>query len=420
MEKKRILMETDDPDTLFSYGLQTKLMLDGLKDKYDFHIISNQWTHGMPHNREGWWRWACEGNSQHRDLNTLPNVIGQVDPMLVFTLGDIQHFEYVPYRKPPHIPWVAWFPWDNADDRALQSFIHILRTIDVKVAISKFQTDFLRKRGVVVHETIYNIVDTDVFKPMAQKETDLFYSLNPGLNDKKILLFVGRPNWRKRISHILCIFEKLLHKRDDIILYLHVNFRDACSENDLVELLHGLDIYDQVAITRQEQWTLGIASEFLNKLYNVADLYITPHGGEGFGLPIAEAMACKTPFVATNYTTTPEFAGENEERGIGVSIDKYVMQRNIMRPYVNIKEFVNKVDEILDDDDRRKKMGIAGRKWVLKNCSKPVIVKKFKRFFDSLDIPMCRIEYEKMVKFKKPIKKTKFKESTKMEEWKNV
>jgi len=398
-KKKRIIIESDDPDTIFSYGLQTRLLINSLKKKYRFHVISSQYGFGKPHLRDEWVRWASEGPK--RDTKVLPAVITQVAPYMIFTLGDLQHFQYVSARKPPQIPWVAWFPWDNHDVAALANFVHIMQRINVMVTISKYSYEFLTTRGIPVHEQIYNIVDTDSFKPMPKKEIDFFYERNPQLADKKVLLFVGRPNWRKRIPHIFAIFDRICRERDDVVLYMHCNFQDGSSENDLREVKHCFpDIYGKVAITEQQKWMLGVESDFLNKLYNICDIYITPHGGEGFGLPIAEAMACEKPFIATDCTTTPEFAGKDEERGIPIPIAMNIMQKNVMRPYADIKEFTRRTIELLDDDDRRKEMGKKGREWVLKECSKPVIIKKFDKLFASLDTPKCHIDYEELVKFK--------------------
>jgi glycosyltransferase involved in cell wall biosynthesis len=44
--------------------------------------------------------------------------------------------------------------------------------------------------------------------------------------------------------------------------------------------------------------------------YNAADLFVYPSRFEGFGLPVLEAMACRTPVVTTNVSSLPEVAGD--------------------------------------------------------------------------------------------------------------
>jgi len=63
---------------------------------------------------------------------------------------------------------------------------------------------------------------------------------------------------------------------------------------------------------------LGEAVTFLNyvdertlrKLYTRATCFVFPSLGEGFGLPVLEAMACGTPVVTTGVCSLPEVAGD--------------------------------------------------------------------------------------------------------------
>jgi glycosyltransferase involved in cell wall biosynthesis len=48
----------------------------------------------------------------------------------------------------------------------------------------------------------------------------------------------------------------------------------------------------------------------LPALYALASLFVFPSLYEGFGLPIAEAMACGTPVVCTNASSVPEVGGD--------------------------------------------------------------------------------------------------------------
>ncbi|MBU0479212.1 glycosyltransferase family 4 protein [bacterium] len=48
----------------------------------------------------------------------------------------------------------------------------------------------------------------------------------------------------------------------------------------------------------------------LPALYHGAEVFVMPSLHEGFGLPVLEAMACKTPVVASNVTSIPEVTGD--------------------------------------------------------------------------------------------------------------
>ena len=47
----------------------------------------------------------------------------------------------------------------------------------------------------------------------------------------------------------------------------------------------------------------------LNALYSSCALFVFPSLHEGFGLPVAEAMACGAPAIASNTTSLPEVVG---------------------------------------------------------------------------------------------------------------
>jgi glycosyltransferase involved in cell wall biosynthesis len=108
-------------------------------------------------------------------------------------------------------------------------------------------------------------------------------------------------------------------------------------------------------------------------------------------LPIVEAMACQKPFVATDYSTTQEFAGyENRggemkgSRGFGAKIGLMFQDKGVMRPYVNIEDFCDKVKLLIKDPDLCLEMGKAGRKFAIKECSCEVVGNKFTKLFDEV------------------------------------
>ena len=53
-----------------------------------------------------------------------------------------------------------------------------------------------------------------------------------------------------------------------------------------------------------------IADDVLAALYRRANLFVFPSLAEGFGLPVAEAMACGTPVVTSQISSMPEVAGD--------------------------------------------------------------------------------------------------------------
>jgi glycosyltransferase involved in cell wall biosynthesis len=74
--------------------------------------------------------------------------------------------------------------------------------------------------------------------------------------------------------------------------------------NEVLELSRSLDLGERVTFT-------GYVDDVdLVILYNLATMLVLPSFGEGFGLPVVEAMACGLPVAASNRNSLPEIVGE--------------------------------------------------------------------------------------------------------------
>ena len=67
---------------------------------------------------------------------------------------------------------------------------------------------------------------------------------------------------------------------------------------------------EQSGVTADVTFAGFIAPEELPLWYNAADVFAYPSHYEGFGLPVAEAMACGTPAITSNVSSLPEVAGD--------------------------------------------------------------------------------------------------------------
>lgn len=76
-------------------------------------------------------------------------------------------------------------------------------------------------------------------------------------------------------------------------LWAHID--KTVSAWSIPALVHDLKLDKQVFVTQ------GLDDEQLAKLHSSCDVALAPGLGEGFGYPIVEAMACRTPVVHVNY-----------------------------------------------------------------------------------------------------------------------
>jgi glycosyltransferase involved in cell wall biosynthesis len=62
----------------------------------------------------------------------------------------------------------------------------------------------------------------------------------------------------------------------------------------------------------------------MRDLYSLADAFVLPTRGEGWGIPVAEAMAMGLPVIVTNYSGPTEYANEENAYLLPVTgLDEY-------------------------------------------------------------------------------------------------
>jgi alpha-1,3-rhamnosyl/mannosyltransferase len=81
-----------------------------------------------------------------------------------------------------------------------------------------------------------------------------------------------------------------------------------------------------------------VSDQVLAALYRRANLFVFPSLAEGFGLPVAEAMACGTPVVTSALSSMPEVVGDGalmvdpeQVDEIAVGIERLLGDRNLRR-----------------------------------------------------------------------------------------
>ena len=123
----------------------------------------------------------------------------------------------------------------------------------------------------------------------------------------KYLLYVGDINYNKNLPQLIKTL-KYLPKNIKLVL-LGKNF----TPQDIPEWQW---IESQVALSNVEDRViyldnvLGDASEDLSAIYSGALAYIQPSLYEGFGLPVLEAMQCKTPVISSANSSLIEIGGK--------------------------------------------------------------------------------------------------------------
>jgi glycosyltransferase involved in cell wall biosynthesis len=110
-------------------------------------------------------------------------------------------------------------------------------------------------------------------------------------------------------------------------------------------------LIDQLGLEGSVRFVHGLSDDELVTLMGSAELACVPSLYEGFSLPTAELMACATPLVVSRAGAIPEVVGPD-----GGCAD-------LVEPG-DVGQLTQAVERLLDDPERRRTMGAAGRRRV--------------------------------------------------------
>ncbi len=268
------------------------------------------------------------------------------------------------------VPTIHYVPVEGVDLppawRRLWDVVH-------PVAMSEFGADQIRMVMGERPPVVYHGVDTEQFRPVSPErplyiegqklrtkaECKRLFGLNP---KTKLVFRADRHMPRKRYASLLRAMAPVLARRSDLALLIHCNPDDEGGHlHDQITKLHPT-IQKRIAVTNGAR----VTRDQLTALYNAADVYASP-SAEGFGLTIAEAMACGVPAVGMDYSSVTEVVGPG---GLLAPVNHLVdNEYDHAWAAVDEKAFGDQVAKLLDDDHLRAGIGRQARKHVMESFS---------------------------------------------------
>lgn len=126
--------------------------------------------------------------------------------------------------------------------------------------------------------------------------------------DRIMVLRTDRHMPRKRYNSLLRAMSPVFSEVPTLDLVIHCRPDDqGGSLWDAISKLPE-EHRERVKLTNAHDTYRGLSRPMLNVLYNAADIYAST-SAEGFGLTVAEALACGVPAVAMDYSAVPEVVG---------------------------------------------------------------------------------------------------------------
>jgi glycosyltransferase involved in cell wall biosynthesis len=137
------------------------------------------------------------------------------------------------------------------------------------------------------------------FRPLPHPEVEAFRARR-GLPDR-FVLYLGTLEPRKNLSTLVRAFAALHASHPT--LHLILAGAKGWLYRDLFALVQALNLTDKVIFPG------FVPAEELVLWYNAAAVFAYPSSYEGFGIPVAEALACGRPVVTSNVSSLPEAGG---------------------------------------------------------------------------------------------------------------
>lgn len=266
-------------------------------------------------------------------------------------------------RANVHGKTLFYFPFDS--NEVYNGAKEVMETIDIRVAMSKFAQNLLKKQTGLDSHYIPHGVDPLIYRPLPKPVVDKVRKDN-GWDGKFVVGSIARNQSRKNLPALYKAFAEFSKDKKDVVLLMHCDPKDP-QGTDLNDLANKLGIGDKVVYGMQ-RFSLGVPEYRINLAYNTMDVHVLSTTGEGWGLPIVESMATGTPNICTDYTTAKEIIGD---RGIRVPMAKghpYIVgQLNTDRALIDIDKLTKSLNQMYDNPELRAKYGQKGREHVLEN-----------------------------------------------------
>ncbi len=315
----KFLIHGNAPTAKTGYGIQIAQLVHALKD--DGHDPACSSTYGIQGGVEKWGDIRVYGcgydvNSNDRIHMHANHWFGD-DPGWIITLIDVWAMKN-PLLDEYNV--AAWVPIDHFTAVGPQANVREFfdRTKAVPIAMSRFGEHLLQRAG---YDPVYIplSVDTQVFKPTpvlpnGQQWRELMQIPDDAYVVGMVAMNKGWSKDRKGFNEAFWAFALFEQEHPDAYLYIHADAPGGAEGIDLKELAVHAGIPPHKVLWagggNQYGYYLGYTAEMMAGTYTAMDVLLAPSHGEGFCVPLIEAMACGTPVVAAEFSAQTELVPE--------------------------------------------------------------------------------------------------------------
>jgi MMP alpha-(1->4)-mannosyltransferase len=196
---------------------------------------------------------------------------------------------------------------------------------------------------------VYNGIDAEIFRPLPDVEPE-----------PRAVVWVG--NSEDRNKGVKYLLQAAAMLRDE-----GVDFRLVLKDRDRRQLKYAPRLINELKLGTRTTFLTRMPAGELVRLYNRAEIVVSPSVFEGFGLPAAEAMACGKPVIATTGGAFPEVIED------GVS--------GILVPPADPVALAAAMKRLLEEPGERERLGKAARERILSTFNWPQAAEQTHRVY---------------------------------------
>ncbi len=226
----------------------------------------------------------------------------------------VRHFFPPRFEKPEEGHFVLMQPWEYGylPARWIEPILHNVSEVWCN---SNYVREVYRASGIP-EEMLHLIplgVDTEVFRPGAPPYVFTTepgaHRLGSGSDEPFTFLFVGGTLHRKGIDILLAAYKKAFSFQDDVCLIIKDTGTQTVyrGQNEQERILR---LTQNAACAPVIYLDSDLSTHQLAGVYTAADCLVQPYRGEGFCLPVLEAMACGLPVIVPEGGPTDDFVDE--------------------------------------------------------------------------------------------------------------
>ena len=221
--------------------------------------------------------WQYHGYAVHKAMTQLKR------PYVVFTHGMLDPWFKQTYPL-KHLKKMLY--WRMGEYRVLRDAAAVLFTCEEEKILARQSFSPYK-----VNERVVSYGSPGPSKPIGDLQK-IFLDAFPNLQNKRIILFLGRIHPKKGCDLLIEAFAKVAHQND---LRLVIAGPDQTGwQSQLQARAQTLGIADQIT------WAGMITGDLKWGAFGAAEAFILPSHQENFGISVAEALSCGTPVLISN------------------------------------------------------------------------------------------------------------------------